>query len=50
MAQGFPTWYDMLTDAVTSLDDAQQDIDVALERMNSDRPDRHGPDVDANRE
>lgn len=50
MAQQLPTWNDMLTDAVTSLDDGQQDIDVALEWMDSDRSDEHGTVVHANRE
>lgn len=50
MSQEWPTWNGMVTDAVTQLDDAQHDVDVALEWLDPDRSNGHGPDVEANRE
>lgn len=50
MNQQLLTWNDMVSDAVTSLDDAQLDLDVALDWMDSDCSDRPGPVVHANRE
>lgn len=49
MAQQLPTWNDMVSDAVTSLDDAQLDLAVALEWMDSDCSDGNGTVVHANR-
>lgn len=50
MAEEWPTWSGMVTDAVTSLEDAKQDVAVAQDRLDPYRSDGHGPDVEANRQ